>query len=81
MKPAAVPVHDEHENQSNPVVSVQDEHHDDQDQQFKQYNATELRAIKIQGYLTLIGGVALHFVLGTFYLWGGISNFYYFYKI
>lgn len=24
--------------------------------------------------MCLLGGIALHFVLGTFYLWGGISN-------
>lgn len=23
--------------------------------------------------MCLIGGIAIHFVLGTFYLWGGIS--------
>ena len=45
-----------------------DEHH------FKEYSPKELQSIKIQGAVCIIGGIALHFVLGTFYLWGGISN-------
>ena len=28
----------------------------------------------------MVGGCAIHIVLGTFYLWGGISKFYYLYS-
>ena len=30
----------------------------------------------MEGVKSMIGGVCLHIVLGTFYLWGGISILY-----
>ncbi|CAD8089028.1 unnamed protein product [Paramecium sonneborni] len=76
MKPQTVPQSlaqsdnslDKNQNESQ-VDEPGDEH------QFKVYSAKELKSIKLQGLICLFGGVALHFVLGTFYLWGGISPY------
>ncbi|CAD8092769.1 unnamed protein product [Paramecium sonneborni] len=76
MKPQAVPqsvAQSDHELDKHHHESQADEHGDEH--HFKEYSAKELRSIKIQGIVCLLGGIALHFVLGTFYLWGGISPY------
>ncbi|CAK69197.1 unnamed protein product (macronuclear) [Paramecium tetraurelia] len=77
MKPQEIPQQaaqsdhefDKHHHHESQADDHGDEHH------LREYTSKELRSIKIQGVICLIGGIALHFVLGTFYLWGGISPY------
>jgi hypothetical protein len=39
------------------------------------YTDEEMRNIMIQGIKSMIGGLLLHIELGTFYVWGSISNY------
>ena len=63
MKPQQVPVSDDHF----------DSHHDDHDEHLKEYSPKEIHSIHVRGILCMVGGCSIHIVLGTFYLWGGIS--------
>ena len=38
------------------------------------YSEEEMKAFTIRGIISLIGGLLLHLELGTFYVWGSISN-------
>lgn len=58
--------------------SEQDEkHHDDHDEHdpnLKEFSNVQMKSIVLRGWICLFGGVCMHLVLGTFYLWGGISS-------
>ncbi|KAM3141824.1 hypothetical protein pb186bvf_006146 [Paramecium bursaria] len=59
------------------AISIKDDDTNEQKglEKIKFYSPEELRAIKIRGILCLAGGCAIHLVLGTFYLFGGISPY------
>lgn len=38
------------------------------------YTEEEMKNFTRRGIISLIGGVILHLELGTFYVWGSISN-------
>jgi hypothetical protein len=50
------------------------EHDHEHDPNLLVYSAAKLKQIKIRGVISVIGGILLHLVLGTFYVWGTISN-------
>ncbi len=58
-------------------VNIHDDHHDDHHDLGKMHHSLtpeKRKELEHEGYRVIAGGVFLHFVLGTFYLWGGICN-------
>jgi hypothetical protein len=61
-------------NSNIPTVLEHDNEHDFKDEYLRQYTPAELKKIKVRGVISVIGGILLHVVIGTFYTWGTISK-------